>query len=82
MKASPIGFQSVKVIALAATDLVRARQFYSETLGLEEDTTSTDQTGYHLGEQVLIFRDGYPPSDDRIRALLCESKTLKKSSNS
>jgi len=57
-------FQAVKVIALAATDIPRARQFYSETLGLEEDTTSTDETGYRLGEQVLIFRDGYPPSDD------------------
>ena len=57
-------FQAVKVIALAATDIPRARQFYSETLGLEEDTTSTDETGYRLGEQLLIFRDGYPPSDD------------------
>jgi hypothetical protein len=34
MKSSPLGFQSVKVIALAATDVVRAKRFYSETLQL------------------------------------------------
>jgi catechol 2,3-dioxygenase-like lactoylglutathione lyase family enzyme len=45
MKNFPLGFQSVKVIALAATDVVRAKRFYSETLQLEEDRETTDEVG-------------------------------------
>jgi catechol 2,3-dioxygenase-like lactoylglutathione lyase family enzyme len=43
MKSSPFGFQSVKVIALAATDVARAQRFYSESLQLEEDRDSTEE---------------------------------------
>jgi hypothetical protein len=50
----PFGFQSVKVIALAATDVARAQRFYSETLQLEEDRESTEEVGYRIGESVLI----------------------------
>jgi predicted enzyme related to lactoylglutathione lyase len=63
MKSSPLGFQSVKVIALAATDVVRAKRFYSETLQLEEDREATDEVGYRLGNSVLIIRQ-HPPTDD------------------
>ena len=49
MKNFPLGFQSVKVIALAATDVVRAKRFYSETLQLEEDRETTDEVGYRIG---------------------------------
>jgi predicted enzyme related to lactoylglutathione lyase len=63
MKTSPLGFQSVKVIALAATDVVRAKRFYSETLQLEEDRETTDEVGYRIGESVLVFRQ-HPPTDD------------------
>ena len=63
MKSSPFGFQSVKVIALAATDVARAQHFYSETLQLEEDRESTEEVGYRIGESVLIIRQ-YPPTDD------------------
>ena len=63
MKSSPLGFQSVKVIALAATDVVRAKRFYSETLQLEEDHESTEDVGYRIGNSVLVIRQ-YPPTDD------------------
>jgi hypothetical protein len=63
MKSSPFGFQSVKVIALAATDVARAQRFYSETLQLEEDRESTEEVGYRIGESVLIIRQ-HPPTDD------------------
>jgi predicted enzyme related to lactoylglutathione lyase len=63
MKNSPLGFQSVKVIALAATDVVRANRFYSETLQLEEDHESTEDVGYRIGNSVLVIRQ-HPPTDD------------------
>ena len=63
MKTSPLGFQSVKVIAMAATDLVRAKSFYSQTLQLEEDREATDEVGYRIGESVLIIRQ-HSPTDD------------------
>jgi predicted enzyme related to lactoylglutathione lyase len=63
MKSSPLGFQSVKVIAVAATDVVRAKRFYSETLQLEEDREATDEVGYRIGNSVLIIRQ-HPPTDD------------------
>ena len=63
MKTPPLGFQSVKVIALAASDVVRANRFYSETLQLEEDRESADEVGYRIGESVLIIRE-YPPTAD------------------
>ena len=63
MKSSVFGFQSVKVIALAATDVARAQHFYSETLQLEEDRESTEEVGYRIGESVLIIRQ-HPPTDD------------------
>ena len=63
MKSSSLGFQSVKVIALAASDVVRAKRFYSETLQLEEDREATDEVGYRIGNSVLIVRE-HPPTDD------------------
>ena len=63
MKTSPLGFLSVKVIALAATDIVRAKRFYSETLQLEEDRESTDEVGYRIGNSVLIIRQHTPTAD-------------------
>jgi predicted enzyme related to lactoylglutathione lyase len=63
MKNSPFGFQSVKVIALAATNVDRAQRFYSETLQLEEDRESTEEVGYRIGESVFIIRQ-HPPTGD------------------
>jgi predicted enzyme related to lactoylglutathione lyase len=70
MKTSPLGFQSVKVIALAATDIVRAKRFYSETLQLEEDRESTDEVGYRIGNSVLIIRQHPPTADPNPRITL------------
>ena len=70
MKTSPLGFLSVKVIALAATDIVRAKRFYSETLQLEEDRESTDEVGYQIGNQVLIIRQHTPTADPNPRITL------------
>jgi predicted enzyme related to lactoylglutathione lyase len=70
MRASPLGFQSIKVIALAASDLVRAKRFYAETLQLEEDRETTDQVGYRVGEAVLILRQHSPTDDPNPRITL------------
>jgi predicted enzyme related to lactoylglutathione lyase len=70
MKTSPFGFQSVKVIALAATDVPRAKRFYSETLQLEEDHEATDEVGYRIGEAVLIVRQHTPTEDPNPRITL------------
>jgi predicted enzyme related to lactoylglutathione lyase len=70
MKSSPLGFQTVKVIALAATDVVRARRFYSETLELEEDHESTEDVGYRIGSTVLIIRQHPPTADPNPRITL------------
>jgi len=70
MKTSPLGFQSVKVIALASTDLSRAKRFYSETLQLEEDREATDEVGYRIGESVLVIREHPPTADPNPRITL------------
>jgi predicted enzyme related to lactoylglutathione lyase len=70
MKTSSLGFQSVKVIALAASDVVRANRFYSETLQLEEDRESTEEVGYRIGESVLILREHPPTADPNPRITL------------
>jgi predicted enzyme related to lactoylglutathione lyase len=70
MKSSPFEFQSVKVIALAATDVARAQRFYSETLQLEEDRESTEEVGYRIGESVLIIRQHAPTDDPNPRITL------------
>jgi predicted enzyme related to lactoylglutathione lyase len=63
MKSSPFEFQSVKVIALGAADVVRAKRFYAETLQLEEDRETTGEGGYRIGTSALIIRQ-HPPTDD------------------
>lgn len=70
MKTSPLGFQSVKVIALAATDVVRANRFYSEILQLEEDRETTDEVGYRIGNSVLVVRQYNPTADPNPRITL------------
>jgi predicted enzyme related to lactoylglutathione lyase len=80
MSSSPFGFQSVKVIALAATDVARAKRFYSETLQLEEDREATDEIGYRIGNSVLVIRQ-HPPTDDpnpRITLQVQDAKETEK----
>lgn len=63
-----LGFQRLKVVALAASDLARARHFYAETLGLPPAFEAERQVGYSFGNVILMLKsvaDGWyaRPSD-------------------
>ena len=51
-----LGFQRLKVVALAATDLARARRFYGETLALPPAFEGQRQVGYTLGNVILMLK--------------------------
>lgn len=51
-----LGFQRLKVVALAATDLARAERFYGETLGLPAAYEGGRQVGYLLGNLILMLK--------------------------
>jgi hypothetical protein len=53
-----------------ATDVVRAKRFYLETLQLEEDRQTTGEVGYRIGEAVLIIREHSPTDDPNPRLTL------------
>lgn len=59
MENSTLGFKQVKVVALAVSDLARARRFYGETLGLAPAMEAGDQVGCKLGDITLMFKDGW-----------------------
>ncbi len=59
MQYSPLGFQEVKVVALAAKDLARANAFYRDTLGLEPAVENGVVIGYTLGQAILMPKDGW-----------------------
>jgi hypothetical protein len=56
MSTSPLGFQSIKVIAWSVTDLERANQFYGETLSLPPAYEGSGQVGYFLGQTILMLK--------------------------
>ncbi len=56
MDSAALGFQRVKVAALAATDLARARRFYGETLGLPPAFEGTRQVGFLLGDVIVMLK--------------------------
>ncbi len=60
-----MNFLNIKAIALAVTDLERAKHFYTDTLLLRPAYEDGQQVGNHLGNTVLIFKkDWYAqPSD-------------------
>lgn len=49
MKQLNLGFQFIKVIALAVTDKNRAERFYSEALGLQSAFEVDLQMGFIMG---------------------------------
>ena len=51
-----LGFQRLKVVALAATDLARARRFYGETLALPPAFEGARQVGYSMGNVILMLK--------------------------
>ena len=59
MSTSPLGFQRIKVIALAVTDKVRAEKFYGGTLGLAPAFEGAMQVGYFLGHTILMLKDNW-----------------------
>ena len=60
-----IGFQRIKVIALAVSDKLRAERFYGEVLGLSPATEGDVQVGYFLGQTILMLKENWyaQPSD-------------------
>lgn len=63
-----LGFQRLKVVALAVDDLARARRFYGETLGLAPAFEGTREVGYLMGNVIVMLKpvaDGWyaQPSD-------------------
>lgn len=51
-----LGFQRLKVVALAVTDISRARRFYGETLALPAASEGSRQVGYSLGNVILMLK--------------------------
>ncbi len=67
------GLQNVKVIALAVTDLERAKHFYGEILGLPPAYEENVLVGYSIGEIVLMLKEnwyGTPTTDPNPRITL------------
>jgi len=60
----PLGFQRLKVVALAVNDLTRAQHFYSATLGLPPAYEGDDQVGYLLGQTIFMLKANWyaPPN--------------------
>lgn len=56
MSTPPLGFRSVKVIAISVLDLDRARKFYGETLGLPPAYERSQQIGYLLDRTILMLK--------------------------
>jgi Predicted ring-cleavage extradiol dioxygenase len=59
MSALSHGLQQVKVVALAVSDLGRARQFYGEILGLPPAYAGGTLVGYSIGETVLMLKENW-----------------------
>lgn len=61
----PLGFQRVKVVALAVNDFARASRFYSETLGLPPAYEGEEQAGYLLGRTIFMLKSPWyaPPTE-------------------
>ena len=52
----PLGFQRVKVIALAVSDLDRANRFYGQQLALSPAHEGTEQVGWWLDQVILMLK--------------------------
>ncbi|MBI2567770.1 MAG: VOC family protein [Candidatus Schekmanbacteria bacterium] len=53
---SALGFQQLKVVALAVADVDRARRFYGETLELPPAFEGGRQVGYALGDAIVMLK--------------------------
>lgn len=59
MTSSQLGFQLIKVIAIAVTNKNRAEKFYCTTLGLAPAFEGEVQVGYFLGQTILMLKDNW-----------------------
>lgn len=64
-----LGFQEIKVAALAVEDRLRAEDFYGNKLGLEPVVLGPDASGFAVGSQIIMLKaitEGWParPSAD------------------
>jgi catechol 2,3-dioxygenase-like lactoylglutathione lyase family enzyme len=59
MRSAALGFQRIKVIAMAVADKERAEKFYGETLGLPPAFEGQLQVGYHLGQTIIMLKDNW-----------------------
>ncbi len=53
---NPLGFQQLKVVALAVNDLARAERFYGETLGLPPAMEYGERIGFALGDVAIMLK--------------------------
>lgn len=53
---NPLGFQRLKVVALAVDDLTRAEHFYRDTLGLPPAFEGERQVGFTLGNVIVMLK--------------------------
>lgn len=51
-----LGIERLKVVALAASDIVRAHKFYGGVLGLSEAYEGSTRVGYHLGNVIVMLK--------------------------
>lgn len=73
MNTPQLGLKCVKVVALAARDLARARRFYGQTLGLAPASEDGQEVGFQLGNTILMLKDdwyGTPTAEPNPRITL------------
>ena len=80
MENTSLGFKQVKAVALAVTDMARARRFYGETLGLPPASEGGEQVGHQLGDMVLMLKDDWygRPTDTPNPRLTIETDDARK----
>lgn len=61
---TPLGFQRLKVVALAVDDFARASKFYGQTLELPPAFEGNEQVGYLLGQTIFMLKTNWyaPPT--------------------
>jgi predicted enzyme related to lactoylglutathione lyase len=59
MQTSSLGFLNVEVVALPVRDMNRANKFYRDTLALAPANGGDKQSGYLLGNTILMLKDDW-----------------------
>lgn len=74
----PVGFQRVKVIALAVSDWDRANRFYGRQLGLSPAFEGSEQVGWQLGSAILMLKANWmtPTAQPNPRITLAVDQAL------